>query len=246
LPAGTVGTSYNRTISGSGGTAPYTFSVFVGTLPPGLFLDTSTGSITGTPTSGGSFPFTIRVSDSNTCFADIAYTINITIPVCLFCDEFDDNVLRTDISYLKGIWNETGGSLTGSASGKALAVVMPAFSGCTTCSFETTMKSGGGKVWFFTWYKDSKSHVELLMDPSTDKWTLKQHVNGNVVAKRKVTKAIDPNTTYKVKVVFDGTNFEVYIDDVLSITVSAGAMPFGTAAFQSKATNGSFGYLRIN
>jgi hypothetical protein len=246
LSSGNVGMPYNRTISGSGGTPPYTFSIFDGTFPPGLFLDNLTGSITGTPTSAGSFSFTIRVSDSNQCFADIPYTINITIPVCLLCDEFDDNVLRSDFSYLKGNWNEMGGSLTGTASGKALAVAMPAFNGCTTCSFETTMKSGGEKVWFFTWYKDSKSRVELLMDPATDKWIFKQYANGNVVAKRKVTKTIDTNTVYKVKMLFNGTNFEVYIDDVLSITIAAGATPFGTAAFQSKATSGSFGYLRIN
>jgi Putative Ig domain len=45
----------------SGGVPPYTFSI-VGTLPPGLTLNTSTGEVTGTPTAAGSF--SIEVTDA--------------------------------------------------------------------------------------------------------------------------------------------------------------------------------------
>ena len=44
-----------------GGTAPYTYSI-VGTLPPGLTLNTSTGEVTGTPTAAGTF--TVEVTDA--------------------------------------------------------------------------------------------------------------------------------------------------------------------------------------
>jgi hypothetical protein len=64
LPNATIGTAYNAPISVSGGRAPYAFSVSSGTLPPGLSLSPETGLITGTPTSSGSFNFSVSASDA--------------------------------------------------------------------------------------------------------------------------------------------------------------------------------------
>ena len=65
LPAATVGQSYcGFDITASGGKAPYTYAISVGSLPPGLSLNPSTGAITGTPTAGGTFTFTVRATDS--------------------------------------------------------------------------------------------------------------------------------------------------------------------------------------
>jgi hypothetical protein len=76
LPQGTVGAAYSQTITASGGTAPYTFAVVSGILPPGLTL-TPGGVLSGTPTSPGSFGVTIRATDANGCIAEIFYTIVI-------------------------------------------------------------------------------------------------------------------------------------------------------------------------
>jgi subtilisin family serine protease len=65
LPDGTVGTTYGQTLVAVDGTAPYTWSVSAGALPPGLTLF-STGELTGHPTSAGSFTFTARVDDAGT------------------------------------------------------------------------------------------------------------------------------------------------------------------------------------
>ncbi len=66
LPGGaTVGAAYSTTVSASGGTAPYTFTVTVGALPAGLTLNPTTGVLSGTPTAGGTFNFTIRAVDSS-------------------------------------------------------------------------------------------------------------------------------------------------------------------------------------
>jgi hypothetical protein len=54
LAGGTVGTAYSQTVTASGGTAPYTYSITSGSLPSGLSLNTSTGAITGTPLSADS------------------------------------------------------------------------------------------------------------------------------------------------------------------------------------------------
>src|ERR1019366_9651284 len=58
----TVGVAYNAVSSVSGGTAPYFFSITAGSLPPGLVLHSTTGSITGTPSVVGTYNFTLYVS----------------------------------------------------------------------------------------------------------------------------------------------------------------------------------------
>lgn len=64
LAGGVIGTAYSETITAQGGTSPYTFSVVSGSLPPGLGLATFTGVISGTPTTAGTYNFTIEVFDS--------------------------------------------------------------------------------------------------------------------------------------------------------------------------------------
>ena len=76
LPNGTVAVAYSQQITGNGGTAPYTFGVVSGTLPAGMTL-TSTGLLSGTPTTAGTSIVTIRGTDANGCFAEVVYTIVI-------------------------------------------------------------------------------------------------------------------------------------------------------------------------
>jgi len=74
LPGTTAGVAYNQTITASGGTAPYSFGVTAGALPGGLVLS-STGVLSGTATTAGTFNFTVRGTDANGCFAVLAYMI---------------------------------------------------------------------------------------------------------------------------------------------------------------------------
>nr|MBZ4194465.1 Ig domain-containing protein [Candidatus Contendobacter sp.] len=60
---GALNAPYSGVVSASGGTAPYRFSVLAGKLPPGLTLN-SNGSMSGSPTEVGTFPFTVQASDS--------------------------------------------------------------------------------------------------------------------------------------------------------------------------------------
>src|SRR6202012_510417 len=65
LPAATVGTAYSQSITASGGTSPYTYAVTAGALPAGVTL-ASDGTLSGTPTAGGSFTFTVTATDAST------------------------------------------------------------------------------------------------------------------------------------------------------------------------------------
>jgi titin len=75
--AGDVGVAYHGTPVVSGGSGPYTWSVSAGTLPAGLSLNTSTGAVTGTPTTSGAASFTLKVTDSASGTATQAESFSI-------------------------------------------------------------------------------------------------------------------------------------------------------------------------
>ncbi|QWT18978.1 autotransporter domain-containing protein [Bacillus sp. NP157] len=79
LPGGTVGSAYSAAVTASGGTAPYTFSL-TGTLPLGVTLS-SGGVLSGTPTTPGTFAFTIRATDSSTGTGPYMQTRSYTVTV---------------------------------------------------------------------------------------------------------------------------------------------------------------------
>jgi len=59
--AGTIGSSYFQNFFTSGGIGPLTWTVASGQLPPGMVL--TTGHLGGTPTTAGTFAFTIKATD---------------------------------------------------------------------------------------------------------------------------------------------------------------------------------------
>ena len=83
LPAGLVGQAYSATVVATGGTTPYKFSITTGTLPAGLSLNAVTGAITGTPTTTGTSPFTVTVTDSSSPVQTAHANLSITVDPAL-------------------------------------------------------------------------------------------------------------------------------------------------------------------
>lgn len=76
LPSAEVGTSYQVPLAVEDGKAPYTWSLESGTMPRGLDM-TADGLISGTPTYGGNFTFTVRVTDATGSTAEKQYIIDV-------------------------------------------------------------------------------------------------------------------------------------------------------------------------
>ncbi|MCW2038080.1 uncharacterized protein with beta-barrel porin domain [Xanthomonas arboricola] len=79
LPTATRGTAYSQTLSASGGTAPYTYTLSAGSLPAGLTL-ASNGTLSGTATTEGSFTVTVRATDAGNFTGDQAYSLTVAAP----------------------------------------------------------------------------------------------------------------------------------------------------------------------
>jgi hypothetical protein len=60
-----VGQQYAMPVTVTGGIMPYTWQVVGGELPPGLRLQPHKGSVVGTPTTAGTYHFTVDVVDSS-------------------------------------------------------------------------------------------------------------------------------------------------------------------------------------
>lgn len=74
---GEVGVAYDPVaLAASGGVSPYTWSVGSGTLPGGLTIGPA-GAVSGTPTSAGTFTFTIQVADAKDSTGSLPGTIAI-------------------------------------------------------------------------------------------------------------------------------------------------------------------------
>ncbi len=79
LPNGVMGTPYNQMLNGANGTAPYSFTIINGALPPNLELSTA-GVISGTPIQSGSYNFTVMTTDVRGCTGIQAYLLVINSP----------------------------------------------------------------------------------------------------------------------------------------------------------------------
>jgi hypothetical protein len=83
---GEKGVAYSSALVASGGTPAYTFSISSGSLPLGLTLNASTGAITGTPTTAGTYSYTAKVKDSLGATAlSSGCCITIASPLTLGC-----------------------------------------------------------------------------------------------------------------------------------------------------------------
>ena len=91
---GEVGIAYSSGLSAAGGTGPYTWTLPSGSLPGGLGpIDSSTGIVAGTPTTPGTFNFTVRATDSLGNPQDFPTSITIAAALDISTSNYPDGFI---------------------------------------------------------------------------------------------------------------------------------------------------------
>ena len=102
LPDGVEGASYSAQLQATGGTSPYTWSCVSGDLSAiGLSLDSSTGEITGTlssGTAGNTYPFTFKVEDGGGATVTKDLEIAVYAPLQITTSSLQDGVVNKTYS----------------------------------------------------------------------------------------------------------------------------------------------------
>src|ERR1051325_5922406 len=141
LAAGIVGTAYSQTLTATGGSGVYTWSVSKGSLPPGLTLAGATGVISGTPTATGTASFTVTVADTATpkqmASQPLAITINPAPPVAITTTSLAAGTVG--VAYSQTL-TATGG--TGSYTWSVSTGTLPAGLTLGSPSFTVTVTDG--------------------------------------------------------------------------------------------------------
>jgi Putative Ig domain/Legume lectin domain len=122
LAGATLGTGYAATLAAAGGTTPYTWSVSSGSLPPGLSLNASAGTIAGTPDVAGTFTFTVQATDSSSPVQTATAPLSVGVGV----GATGTTITGTHSGALTigpGVTSIAGAILTGPVTIKAGAVV---------------------------------------------------------------------------------------------------------------------------
>jgi outer membrane protein OmpA-like peptidoglycan-associated protein len=208
VSGGTAGAAYNDGVTTTS-ILPVTYSVTAGSLPAGLVLDPTTGAITGTPATAGTYTFTVTAtSDAGTVSVEL--TIAVTAPAI---DRRTTSVITgantatldfsglTDatisVSPAKDTTQRTTGTSTvtngivsftpdAGFSGKASVVVTIVRFGVTTT-----------QTYEFTVIPAPATNVAANVTNSTTKWLNSRRANGSTV----ITWAASPNAvSYRVTV----------------------------------------------
>jgi len=84
VTTGQVGVAYaGFTVVAASGVPPYVYSIASGALPAGITLNSSSGAVSGTPTTAGAYAgIVIRATDAVSATADLAaFTITVSAAV---------------------------------------------------------------------------------------------------------------------------------------------------------------------
>ena len=191
LANGVVGTPYSQQINATGGTPPLSFTLAANpfgtsTLPPGLKLS-STGGITGTPATAGTYStITVIATDSLANTATKTYTIIITAVQAAL------QVSPSTLTF--------SGSATGDAPPPQLVTVLGA--GTTPAAFTVTLDGGQANTPAPSWLivtpltGNTPGVLTVVADPSglnAGSFNARVLVNGVPVAVSLTVAAAPPN-----------------------------------------------------
>src|SRR5260370_252401 len=112
-----VGMKYSVQLVASGGTAPYTFAISWGQLPAGLPLGANSGTVSGTPTTPGTYNFGVYATDSKSHGGSQKFQITVSSAVVVTVTPTTATVASAGtVSFTAAVANTSNQSVTWSAT----------------------------------------------------------------------------------------------------------------------------------
>ena len=98
VPSAVVATPYSATLTATGGQPPYQWSLVSGSLPAGLQLGASKGTLSGAATRSGTFAFSVKVTDASSRTAEQSLSLSVTsAQACgppVYCSRTDTDIVQ--------------------------------------------------------------------------------------------------------------------------------------------------------
>ena len=152
VPNGTVGVAYEATINASGGDGSLSWDISAGALPDGLSL--WDGTISGTPTKGGTSTFTVRVTDESNAVRTRSFTITVpalavttaSLPAGVIATAYPSTALAAANVYGSATWSLSSGSLPAGLSLSAGGAISGTPTAGGTATFTVKATDDGGST----------------------------------------------------------------------------------------------------
>jgi hypothetical protein len=140
--SGVVGEALNALVSAEGGKAPYSFSVSGGSIPPGISLDGSNGSISGLPSQAGDYSASITATDAEGSMASGAFTVAITPAISIVSSAPATGSIGTAYSTTAGTVSGGSGTYVGFTTTNKSALDLPMLGLSASLSGNNVIVSG--------------------------------------------------------------------------------------------------------
>jgi subtilisin family serine protease len=155
LAIGSPGVRYSETLAAAGGSGTYTWRVVSGSLPSKITLSSSSGVISGTTRSSGSWTFTVRVTDNAGASHDRTYTLMIAAPLSISTSSLADATVGTGYSAQLAAtpseaapftWEVTDGNLPPEFGLSADGLISGTPTAASTNTFTVQVTDAGGRT----------------------------------------------------------------------------------------------------
>lgn len=120
-----IATSYSQTLNQGSGIIPATGAwALVGSVPPGMNFNVNTGVISGTPTTPGTYEFTVRVTDANSLSSSKLQSITVAAPPLITTSPLTYKLYKGATAFIASSADKGTGNIL--ASGAWSATGLPA------------------------------------------------------------------------------------------------------------------------
>ncbi len=219
-----VGQSYSQSNVGSGGTTPYTYSVFAGLLPAGTTLNASTGTVSGTPTAAGAFSYSIKATDNGSPAQTATQVVSGTIaPATLTLAATASSATKVGQAY----------SQTNAASGGTAPYTYSVSAGAVPAG--VTLNAATGAVSGTPTAAGAFSYTIKVTDSGSPAQTATQVVSG-AIAPATLTLAATASATAQVGQSYSQSNVASGGTTPYTYAVSVGELPAGATLNASTGT----------